>query len=620
MIKEYTLKDGKKLQLKEDALNHITKGCFVTRPMSERSNMTVLSGGLHTYSAWIEFKNKYLNELEHILFYNSKKHNFWYYARELSNGVIVLRIPRELFTGKAAKITMYPDDYYKSGFLWKTLFPKAYDRNEIINVIDEALLHENIEQRQKGQIIGYVNNSDSQNKMKVVIQFHGKDIKSVFPAWTQPNSGNNGKPYSHYDNIGFIISQSTEYFDDVEKINISPEFYFSGEPIKPERLQIHTPQIFTCRNIPSSEYSIEEWKKTRLSELEQFNPTADMNDLIFRYLNDFVLIKRYPELMVSTYAHKYSQLQSDKSFFNTFQIIQNFVDGLNYLWISKQHDKLFETISFMMSNMVSYTVFDLLLKKKILSTIINIVISINSPELSYRFIILLSRSPIRREAYIEYNLDTLNKKRLKKQLPLHSIPDELFLIMNPGLEINLNYQDFIEILKESVGETYTLNFKDEVLEQHLKELVDGQSDNYKDLIKDGLSYFCRDDFISFSECAGNLFDSALQYPEINEQCLVTSVGVILRDYCRIQFAHRQRINARYVEYHGDTNDIYFPIDNSLLMGTILKHERWTNSTKLEAFIKSVITFAESISCRELKNDAENFMKKIGTENPPLPER
>ena len=156
MIKEFEQLDGTKLQLTEHAITHITQGNFVVRPMKNQDNMTVLSGGLHTYDGWIEFKKKYADELEHLHFFNSHNHRYWYYARELGNGVITLRLPRDLFTGRASKITMLPDDYYKSGYLWKTLFPKGYDKAKIIAAIEEALQHEDIDKRQKGQIVGYM--------------------------------------------------------------------------------------------------------------------------------------------------------------------------------------------------------------------------------------------------------------------------------------------------------------------------------------------------------------------------------------------------------------------------------------------------------------------------------
>ncbi|HHQ4441808.1 TPA: hypothetical protein ACSP1W_001024 [Aeromonas veronii] len=83
MIKEFTQKDGKKLTLSESAIKHIIEGDFTIRPIQGHDNMTVLRGGLHTYDAWVKFKKNYINELEHLHFFHSLQHKYWYYAREL---------------------------------------------------------------------------------------------------------------------------------------------------------------------------------------------------------------------------------------------------------------------------------------------------------------------------------------------------------------------------------------------------------------------------------------------------------------------------------------------------------------------------------------------------------
>jgi len=620
IIKEFTQKDGKKLQLTEAAITHITQGNFSIRPLKGQDNMTVLSGGLHTYDAWIEFKKKHSDKLEHLHLFNSHEHQYWYYARELGNGVITLRIPRELFTGKAAKITIYPDDYYKSGFLWKTLFPKSYDKDKIVRVIEEALENEDEKQRQSGQIVGYINNNDPLLKMKVIIQHRGKEIKSAFPAWTQPNSGNNGKPYSHYENIGFVIAQSTEYFDDKEKLGTNKVYSFSETFITAEELHLHTPSIFATRKIPIMLESPAARAKKRKEELKSYTISQEENDIIFKYLNDFTLVKFYPELLSGVYKSASHALSKDKSFFNTFQIVQNFVDGLYYLHLTNQNERLIQTITFMLDNMVSHTMLDLLSKKRITSTMINIVETANIPELSYNFIISLSTSPIRREAYLEYNLDSLNKKKLNKKLPLEYFPDELCMVINPSLDISVDREDFIEILKESLGETYSLSFKDDELSSFLEDLINKQSENFNILLKDHLTHLTPEDFSSLSTSIGSILNSASKHTDRDVEQLATSAGLILRDYCRIQFAHRQRINVRYIEYHDYAGELYLPLDRNVLFGTILKHERWANLFKLEKFTNSIIEFAKAISSQELENDANNFVKRIGKERPPLPER
>jgi hypothetical protein len=620
MIKEFEQSNGKKLQLAEDALTHITQGNFVIRPMKNEDDMTVLSGGLHTYGGWIEFKKKYSGELEHLHLFNSHKHKYWYYARELGNGVITLRIPRILFTGKASNTTMPPDNYYKSGYLWKTLFPKNFDKENIIEVIEEALKNEDVDQRQNGQIVGYIRCDDPLLKMKVVIQYQGKVIKSVFPAWSQPNSGNNGKPFSHYENIGFIIAQSTEYFDDKEKTHVIPQFTFTGIKIRTEQLHYYTPSIFTSRLKIKANESPQAWAMQRKKELKDADISPEENDLIFKYLNDFALVKYYPEMVSGVYRNAIAikELSANIAFFNTFQVVQNFVDGLNYLYLHKQYDRLIETIVYMLDNMVSHTNFDLLSKKKIISTITNIVVLANLPELSYKFVKAISHSPIRREGYLEYNLDSLNKKKLN--VPIDSFPDELVLVKQPNLDIKVTYWDFIEICKEILGETYTLNFNDDHLNELLGKVITEQSDNFKLLVLDSLDYFTSEDFTSLHENIGDILISASKYDAGELNLLITYTGLILRDYCKIQFAHRQRINARYLKYHDFANTMYLPIDHELLYGMILKHERWINVLILEEFTKQIIDFAVFHSNNELKNDAENFRLKIGKESPPLPER
>lgn len=620
MLLEFIQEDGKKLELTEHALEHVLKGNFVVRPMKDREDMKVLSGGLHTCEAWIDFRKCYEDELEHLHFYNSEQHTFWYYARELGNGVVTLRLPRELFSGKAAKITMYPDDYYKSGYLWKTLFPVGYDREKIIKVVEEALANEDVAQRKQGQIVGYINKDDPLSMMKVVIQHRGKEIKSVFPAWTQPNTGNNGKPYSHYENIGFVISQSTEYFNDRDKLNQSSCFNFAGKSFEIEKLHLYTPKLFRTRNNPRLGQSLSDWKESRRSELKTCDFDSEQNDLVYNYLNDFYLVKYHPEIMSGAYTHAWEMIASDTSFYNSFQVIQNIVDGLHYLYVTEQNDRLVTTIEFLLANMVSHTLFDLMSKKRILSTMINVVVAAKFPELSYKFILGLAQSPVRREAYIEYNVDSLNKKKLRTLLPLSGFPDELFLVKNPSLELKLDFDDFIEVLKEALGETYTLNFNDDALNALLNNIVEDQEPNFKKLVIESLRYFNSEDFTSLSSHIEAILETAERFEDGDKELLSTAVGLTLRDYCRIQFAHRQRINARYIDYHDYVSAMYLPLDSDLLFGIMLKHERWTNSMNLERFVDGVIEFSERNALKDLKNDADNFKLKIGREKPPLPER
>ncbi|MEZ8187606.1 hypothetical protein ACED29_17500 [Shewanella sp. 5S214] len=618
IIKEYIQSDGKKLRLSEEAITHVYEGNFVVRTQQGDDNMTVLRGGLHSCSGWNTFRNNYNKELSHLHFFNSNIHKYWYYARELSNGVITLRLPRDLFSGKAAKITMYPDDYYKSGYLWKTLFPKHFDRNAVIEAIDEALENEDITQRSNGQIIGYINNDEPMKTMKIVIQFKGTEIKSAFPAWTQPNSGNVGKPFSHYDNIGFIISQSTEYFEDNYDLQNEMKISVFGEKISPDYLPDYTPMIFKRRTKINEKIKASEWIESRRKELSSMRLDDKDNDRLYEYINDHTILKYYPEITSGAYSTALDLIFGDECFHNSFQIVQNIVDGMYYLLCSNQKERLIKTICNVLDNMVTHTNFDQLLKKKIMSTVILIVTYLNDSELSYKFILTLSTSPIRREAYLEYNLNSIHKKKL--QVPTETYPVELDIIDNPNLDFQLEYKDFIEFLKELYSETYTLNFDEEMLNNLLNDVIDNQEKNYKFLISDALKYFSKEDFLSLSYHFDKILNSAQKYELGDSSKLIESCGLILRDYCRIQFAHRQRINARYLKYNDYVSVISIDyIDHNLLYGKILKHERISNLLNLTRFTDGMLEFALKTEDKSFETDIHNFKARIGKEKPPLPE-
>lgn len=207
-------------ELTELAFKHILAGETAVRPINAlgvRSVEVVLSGGLHTWEGWEEFLKQHTGVV-HLLEYDTDRHADWFFARELQNGVITLKIPRKMFTGDAASITMKPDTHYRSGYLWKTLYPLGYSEGDIIDVINEAL--DNLDQedsthptteRSAGVLYGYARLSDPLKTIKLRIQVRGNQIQSAFPAWEQPSTGNNGKPYSHWHSINFNLAESTVY-------------------------------------------------------------------------------------------------------------------------------------------------------------------------------------------------------------------------------------------------------------------------------------------------------------------------------------------------------------------------------------------------------------------------
>lgn len=119
MSRTYPIRFGKHgaYELTELALWHILVGDTAVRPIIKlgvRATETALSGGLHTWDGWEELLKQHTGVV-HLLEYEARRHDDWFYAGELQNGVITLKIPRRMFTGDAASITMQPDIHYKSG-------------------------------------------------------------------------------------------------------------------------------------------------------------------------------------------------------------------------------------------------------------------------------------------------------------------------------------------------------------------------------------------------------------------------------------------------------------------------------------------------------------------------
>ncbi|MDG9672102.1 hypothetical protein ONV78_30495 [Hahella sp. CR1] len=616
MEKEILLNNGMKLTLSKKAINHITNGVIVesiNNVNGKRVARKAIKGGLHSYQGWIDFKSNYKTKIEHLRFFDSATNSFWYFSRELSNGVITLRIPRELFTKNSAKLTMYPDEYYKSGYLWKTLFPKNFSENDIVKAIESSLLNIDEDQCQVGQIVGYYNINSPRDTIRITIQHTGSEIQSAFPSWTQPNIDNNGKPYSHFENIGFVLAESTEYFDDFIKINNKLRFNIGGDKLTIRNIIKNTPNFFKLRGKPN--LSSPDWTYQRNEEIKLLSKTISKEDVesIVTYLSEFVMLKEYPCIMSNAYCCCYNAITSNIRYYNSFMIPQNIIDGVKLLYYHGDKCRFLEVIENIFKNMASFTMFDLVSKKRILSTILMLVSDSNDSKMIYKFITFLSVSPIRRELYTEYNLNSIKSK--KRKLPIYNLLD-LAVINNPSIRAELNVNDYIEILKESVGESYTLNFSDEYLDDYLSRQLAQMENNYKSLISHSLMHCDKDEFLSLSDHIGKLLAN-LKSP-YKDNSLLTAIELIMRDYARIQFAQRLRINARYKEYHDFTNVVYCPVDKNLLYGTILKHERILNRLRLETFFDDVKKYLLSVNSKKQLETLEKLKAKIGKEVPPLP--
>jgi len=337
----HTLGINAEYSLTDDAVSHIIYGDLSERlydveGVRNAGRLTILKGGLHTVSGWLDFKKNH-PKLKHLFHFDSNTDPYWYYARELQNGVVCLKLPKELFQSKAARITTFPDEYYESGYLWKTLFPRDFTIEKIIDVINEALHNLDIDESSDSRLIGYALCDEPMTAMRIVIQVRENKIQSAFPAWTQPSTGNNGKPYSHADNIGFICSASTLFFDDREKPNIQSSSILDESK---GLLSIigNTPSVLLSRNAPSSSDDKVKWKNNRRLELMNYAgvvPESDLNK-IFSYVTDIAICKYNYEIMLSAYQENILNISSSHEASNAFSFTQNILDCIDILFFFDQ--------------------------------------------------------------------------------------------------------------------------------------------------------------------------------------------------------------------------------------------------------------------------------------------
>ncbi|ENX41509.1 hypothetical protein [Acinetobacter sp. NIPH 2100] len=613
IVEVFEAENGLKLNLSDKAMDHIIKGDLSLRPEVKdgfKVIQPILSGGMHTIKGWLNLKSKN-NGLVNILNYDHRIHQGWYYARELQNGTIVLRLPKSFYSGKAANITKYPDNYYKSGYLWKTLFPADFDEKKVKETISEALNNIDTEASSEGQIVGYSNFSDPLKTLRVTIQYHGNEIKSAFPSWGQPNTGNNGKAYSHFDNIGFAITASSCNFDDVRD-NKESEMSIVYKDFN--KIVDITPNVFKERDIVK--INAKKYNSNRLKNLLKYAEKINENELIEikSYLSILEIHKDYLNITKNAYYHMAKKIQSDKFFFNSIHVLENVVDGMRILafYDLKNSTKYFyEYLETLLHNLVIHDFTDSFLKKRLYSCMLDLVMLLNNKELNEMFINLFCVAPSRREFMREISRDTLLRKRIK--LPAHKITSELMIIINPDLNFDIKFIDFIEFVKEAIGETYSIHkqFDDEFRSKIIFEQYSGVNYPLKKMMDDSLKFMSCDDLNYFSIKFVNFIKNVdFDYSNIKD-----SIKILIRDYCRLQFSHRMRLNLVYKEFWGfEPGEMYLPIDRNLLYTQILKHERIINIQLLENLLDGIADLNDDEDVEELIN---SFREKIGKEIPPI---
>lgn len=618
----YNIGPEGKYFLSEIALSHIIDGDFTERLIENDGQRTgeketILKGGLHTYNAWINFKNL-RNDIVHFKFFNSNKYKLWYYARSLQNGVITLRIPRELFQSKAANLTKFPDSYYKSGYLWKTLFPKDKTKDDIINIIDEALFNLDKEETQSGILIGYSLMTHPFTGLKIRIQCIDNKINSAFPTWEQPMTGNTGKAFSHSDTINFIISSSTEYFDDEENNEfVESNVYFHELGIT--SVMLNTPSFLLRRPVLPTNGQIDNWMSDRELELSIISKKMSENNILYlqKYLEDSFICKDGYPFQQGAYHEIYDDLVNDIKLFNAISINQNIIECItvinNYDQINKT-THLMGSITHILLNKVLYTgALDSWNNKVLHNKILDFILLYHNTDIIPIYINAISQSPIRSSLYTEFDLANIC---YKKEFDLMNDQEAtLFCIMNlPIDEYTIKPQYFRDYFLLNLSENYFMNFNKKTRDDFVDNILKKLGINFEKMVEHSINLTSIKDFMFFKEKFNQLTEIIItkQIIGINND----SLSIIIKDFFRIQTAQRMKIFLRKPDFELNAMD-YFDYDSEeYKLHTLIKHERRINVLSLENFLDDALKIANYINDEKLIIAINKYKSSVWTERPP----
>lgn len=615
---QYLLGPNNQYSLSEAAFLHIISGDLSERQIclngsKKTKKEIILAGGLHTYDGWINFKKNHLDTV-HLYHFNSKIHKYWYYARTLKNNVVTLKIPKELFNSKGASITKIPDSYYKSGYLWKTLFPKNKSKDDILSIIDEALYYLNKEESGKGLLIGYALRNHPFTAIKVRIQCQGNIIHSAFPTWEQPKIGNNGKSYSHSDTISFVIASSTEFFDDNNSKMIKSRIYDDVKGLT--SLYNSTPKFLLERKRLHTTNNLNEYKKSREDELIALTNNIDNEALnsLQLYLEDVLICKHSFTFQLNIYNELIKNIDSDLKLFNAISFTQNILDILTVFYHYDQTNKskyFVEAMKYLLLNKTIATgALDHLHNKVIHNNILKFVSSYYNDNIIPQYLDLLAQCPSKSALYTEF--DAINSCYKKNLDPLS---EEFDIIYNPNQEITLKPEYFNLYLLYLLGENYLLISNPNVRNQLVDSIIESQGIGFKKMVSDFFQISSSKDLEFFPVLFENIGLKIINQKITNVNH--NSLSIIIKDYFRTQTAQRVKIMC----YKPDLAFFRYSYEafgtEEYKIYTCLKHERITNVQMLTMFLDNAYQIAQYLTDEDLLSRIDNYKNNVWTERPPL---
>ncbi|TBU69807.1 hypothetical protein AB4I13_11075 [Serratia marcescens] len=620
ILRKYKISENLTLTLSQKALEHVLYGDLTDKPFHTadgRISKKVISGGLHTYSGWLSYLRQN-PKLKKVSYFYTDRDDEWFYERELQNGTILLKLPESALTSHAAKMTMHPENNYRSGYLWKTLFPKKMEQPDILKLLDDALLNISTPESREGEIICYYNLEIPLKCIRISILYRNGVINSFYPTWSQPNTGNNGKPFSFFDNIGHVISGSTQIIDD-EQHNLA-DIGLLSELTELIELPDITPSLFLERKTNFSSENLSDWEKLRAKTLRGFVQTCSIGQIteIYNYINDEAISKYHDRITQFAYEDYFPHIQLSEIFYNSTCINQNIVEGLIILFL---FDKKYKTNLYsnsalkLISNMFTAPLIDMWAKKRIHRILSSLTLHYHDKSFPAKYLDCIATSPSRRELYSEYFYENHDKKfEFNKAKNLKDIGYLFGVISYPPQDKAVTYSNFLHYFSENLGESYSMHFNEEKRIDFLLKSYPGKY--YYHYINGVLRFFSQHVFSRYS------YDISCYLEHFSEENTARPDNLyrIIQEYFKLQVAQRQRINLNYAKYHGGAITVNFPPKKEDVYSVILKHERWANRQLTDNVIESVkeyLSKVEDIKLTKILKFIEERDRKEAP-RPPIP--
>ncbi|NQZ00098.1 MAG: hypothetical protein HRT45_05445 [Bdellovibrionales bacterium] len=176
----------------EKALKHILQGDFGQNPTTKRA---WLKGGMHTYAGLEAFMAK----RDDIFELGTKKIEVdsadktlgsWYFVMQNAiNGVGHVRLPNSAFNTAQKKSLLMTDINHNGGYLWKTLFPRDMDQDELEEIIKAVFQQGAMED--KGWALLFeaqvTRTDETEINVKIAVDKRSGRLISAYPAFNQPH-------------------------------------------------------------------------------------------------------------------------------------------------------------------------------------------------------------------------------------------------------------------------------------------------------------------------------------------------------------------------------------------------------------------------------------------------